>query len=266
MLLSGCQPREEPSAGPLQLRPPPVRESVDRQSLGEAVARYVAAHRGRANESRYRAAVGDFDADGREDAMVLFEHPRWCDEHGCLAAIFQSIPEGMRLISDFPSLAPPLFLGWEKRFGWRSLYAAGLLESAPALHFAGRGYFRYPRTRAAEDRAPDESRGEWLEFEADGQRAIQRIDGELRLLRNFQLFRPCGGSWHFILDATPYGLKDALDELGLDERPRQPISVEGTYSAHPGRCEPCQAFEASLTVFRVAAPGATPVCPENVAR
>ncbi len=192
--------------------------------------------------------------------MVLVEHPRWCDDLGCLAAVFQSIPEGMRLISDFPSLRLPLFLSWERRFGWRSIYAAKPLTRAPVLHFAGRGYFRYPRARERAGGSPHEKRGEWLSFDDASSQAIARLSGELRFVRDYYLFRSCGGAWNFVLDATPYGLTDAIDEAGLEKERRMEIVVEASPRRHPERCEPCQAFSSSLTVFRVAAPDKTPLC------
>ncbi|NNL86534.1 MAG: hypothetical protein HKP27_12820 [Myxococcales bacterium] len=203
--------------------------------------------------------MADWDADGREDAFVTLEDPHWCDEHGCRAAVFQSVSEGVRLISDFPSLRPPFFLSWNAVSRWRDLYVwegengvrRPRLERARILRFAGRGYYRYSRPRDANFPPPVAEEGEWLELEGAPSAAIERFEGMLRLGRDLQIFRRCGEAWRWAHDATRYGLEDAFEQWRLPLHRPGYVEIDATPHPHPARCEPCQRFSGSLTIFRV---------------
>ena len=121
--------------------------------LFEHVAAYVAAN-GRPANSVYDHVRVDMNADGLDDALVLFKLPHqvWCGWDGCGFVIFEANRESFTPIASMSGVRGPLYILKQRSNGWRDIVmrvsGTRQRDKNVIFKFDGRTYPRHPMLAA----------------------------------------------------------------------------------------------------------------------
>ncbi len=120
LTLSACASSDAP-VGPLSTAPG-AYEGLNERDLRLAINDYIAAQRGPAH-SQYEYSITDLNADGRRDALVLFNLPygHWCGWAGCTMAVFDGSGDEFELQSEIRNVRGPLVVAENSTNGWRDI-------------------------------------------------------------------------------------------------------------------------------------------------
>lgn len=65
----------------------------------------------------------DMDADGRRDALVLFNAPYgyWCGQYGCTMLIMRAYNDSFEIVNSIQPIRPPLYVSKQETNGWKDI-------------------------------------------------------------------------------------------------------------------------------------------------
>lgn len=161
LMSDSARPVQLARRGPGSL--PSALQQIDEAAARRAIERY--AINKKRSQGSYRLAGADLNADGKAEAIVLFEGEDWCAKTGCSLTVFSQGEYGFRPSFRTVRVRPPVVIGDNVSNGWRDLIVMTGGATAPIrqvqLRFATSGY---PRNAMLEpDAAPNaEARGETL--------------------------------------------------------------------------------------------------------
>jgi hypothetical protein len=97
--------------------------------------------------SGYEFSRVDLDADGRRDALVLFNAPYgyWCDRNGCTMLVLKAGDDRFTLVNAIQPIRAPLYISDSQSNGWKDLIVrvSGRWDPAKDVEMAFNGH-EYP--------------------------------------------------------------------------------------------------------------------------
>jgi hypothetical protein len=107
--------------------------------------------------NKFSYAFEDLNGDGRLDAVVLENDPRYCGTGGCTLLIFRGTRSGFTFVSGSTISNEPIRVSRETKNGWKTLLitvrGGGILTpEIHALKFDGLKY-QYPLNPSVQDKA-----------------------------------------------------------------------------------------------------------------
>ena len=162
-LILGCGKQEQPAkAQKAAAAPKPAAEQTasaakpvpaqtgKKQELNTELNQAILAHLAKTKvDSQYahprQTALIYLNGDGRQDALVLLEHPRYfCGTGGCTMLVFKGTPSGFEFVSRSTLIRGPLLVSETKTQGWQDLIVevsgGGMAAKKVAMKFAGSKY------------------------------------------------------------------------------------------------------------------------------